>query len=211
MPVGVIILLAVSLLLFLGLGHRALDRLRLTDRQALVMLGAMLLGSFIDIPILRGTWDISLNVGGGLVPVAIAIWLLAGARVPAERTRGLLVALLTGALLFLVTKLFRFEEGQAIIDPTYLFGIAAGAIAYIAGRSRRAAFAGGVLGVFLLDVAHLVEILIRRIPSRVSIGGAGVFDAIVIAGFLALGLAELGGEAFERVTGGPRDQGERPS
>lgn len=203
MPFGVIVLLAAGVLLFLGLGHRVLDRMRLTDRQALVMLGAMLLGSFIDIPVFRDTWSISLNVGGGIVPVAIAAWVLARARVPGERGRGLLVALLTGAVLFILTKLFTFEEGRAIIDPIYLFGIAAGVIAYVAGRSRRAAFAGGILGVLVLDLAHLIEVLIKRIPSVVHIGGAGIFDATVIAGFLAVLLTELTGETLERISGGP--------
>ena len=36
------------------------------------------------------------------------------------------------------------------------------------------------------------------VTSATVIGGAGFFDAVVIAGFIALGLAELFGETAER-------------
>ena len=55
--------LAVAALVYFGLAHRVLDRMRLTDRQALLLIGLMLLGSFVDIPLLRNTVDLSINVG----------------------------------------------------------------------------------------------------------------------------------------------------
>jgi hypothetical protein len=43
-----------------------------------------------------------------------------------------------------------------------------------------------------------------------AIGGAGAFDAIVLAGIVAILLAELIGESLERLTGGPKTEGRPP-
>ena len=61
MPTGMIILLAVSVLVFLGLAQRVLDRLQLTDRGALLFIGAMIVGGFLPaLPLTRN----SINIGG---------------------------------------------------------------------------------------------------------------------------------------------------
>ncbi|MGE5573307.1 MAG: DUF1614 domain-containing protein [Bacteroidota bacterium] len=209
MTVGLVILLAVSVLVFLGVTHRVLDRMHLTDRQALLALGVMLVGSFVDVPVYRGLQSVSINLGGAVVPIVLAIYVLARADTPLETGRGVLSAIITGIALFALTRLFTFEEGRTILDPLYAFGLVAGVVAYLAGRSRRAAFAGAVLGVVLLDAAHLVEVTTRRMPATVHLGGAGVFDAVVIAAIVAVGLAEIFGEAMERIQGGPVSNVER--
>jgi hypothetical protein len=38
--------------------------------------------------------------------------------------------------------------------------------------------------------------------TRVVLGGAGVFDATIVAGLIATGLAEFVGETRERIEGG---------
>ncbi|HOB88059.1 MAG: DUF1614 domain-containing protein [Bacillota bacterium] len=199
MTVGLILLLVVSVLIFLGLAHRVLDRMRLNDRQALVAVLSILIGGFIDIPVFRGLWTVSVNLGGSVIPVIIAIYVLSRADTQTEARRGVLSAVATGAALLAISKIFTFEEGRTIIDPIYVFGLVAGVIAYLLGRSRRAAFAGAVLGVVFLDIAHLVEVIIRRLPSTVNIGGAGAFDAVIIAGLIAVGFAEIFGETMERL------------
>ena len=74
-PLGVLVLLVLMIVVYLGLAHRLLDRLRLTDKGALLVLGALLIGSFVDIPISKGLIKITLNIGGALVPIALAIYL----------------------------------------------------------------------------------------------------------------------------------------
>lgn len=76
MTVGLILLLAVSVVVFLGLAHRVLDRMHLNDKQALVAVLLILVGGFVDIPIYRGLWTISLNLGGSVIPVIISIYVL---------------------------------------------------------------------------------------------------------------------------------------
>lgn len=209
MTVGLVLLLAASVLVFLGLAHRVLDRMHLNDRQALLALGLMLVGGFVDIPLYRGIQSVSINVGGAVVPVIIAVYVLARADTPLETWRGIVSAVVTGVVLLVMVKVFTFEEGRTILDSLYVFGMVAGAVAYLVGRSRRAAFAGAVLGVVLLDIAHLVEVASRRMAATVALGGAGAFDAVVIAGVVAVGLAEIFGEVMERVQGGPASDGKQ--
>ena len=46
--------------------------------------------------------------------------------------------------------------------------------------------------------------LVMDIPTTVALGGAGIFDTVVIAGIVAVLLAELFGEIRERLHGGPK-------
>jgi len=50
MTVGLILLLAVSVVVFLGLAHRVLDRMHLNDKQALVAVLLILVGGLLIFP-----------------------------------------------------------------------------------------------------------------------------------------------------------------
>ena len=197
MTMGFILLIIVSIMIFLGFAHRVLDRMHLNDKQALVAVLLLFVGGFIDIPIHRGFPTISLNLGGSIFPVIIAVYVLSRADTQHEVRRGVISAIATGVALILISKVFTFEEGRTIIDSIYVFGLVAGAIAYLLGRSRRAAFVGAILGIIILDIAHLIEVVVKRIPSTVNLGGAGAFDAVVIAGIIAVGFTEIFGETME--------------
>ncbi len=60
-PFGLIALVVISILIYFGVAHRALDRLRMTDRAALAVIAAIIVGSFIDIPV---SSRLTINVGG---------------------------------------------------------------------------------------------------------------------------------------------------
>lgn len=202
-PTGMIILVVVAVLVYFGLAHRLLDRMRLTDKAALGIILAMILGGLINIRVTGRPNELILNVGGGLVPFALAIYLLATADEPGETARGVVGSLIAGALVYASSRLLPVDPEQSpLIDPFYVYAIIAGVVGYLAGRSRRAAFCAGVLGILLSDAAHFVETGVRRIPSRTWVGGAGAFDSVVIAGLLAVGLAEVVGEVRERLQGG---------
>lgn len=209
MPVGGIILLAAAALVFLGFAHRILDRMHLTDGQAILILAAMALLSLVNVTVSRADPRVILNLGGVVVPVGLAIYVLARATA-AEKARSIVTALATGAVLYGITKVFDFEEGQQIIAPIYLWGLIAGVLSYIGTRSRRTAFITGILGIVVLDVANLVESVVRDLPTTVNFGGAGVFDSTVVAGIVAALLAEGFGEVAERLGGAQHELEEHP-
>lgn len=209
MPIGVLILLVVAALIFFGFAHRILDRLRLTDKQALLFIIAMIVFSFVDIPISQQPINLTVNIGGAMLPVILAIYLLLRAERTVEWMRAIVASLITAGAVWGFSRIFignltsPFEEGYTFLDPSYIFAIIAGVVAYLAGRSRRSAFIAGTIGILLGDIINLIQLYVGGIPGRVSIGGAGVFDTIVIAGILAVIIAELVGETRERIQGGP--------
>jgi len=212
LPIGIIVLLVVSALIFFGLAQRVLDRMRLSDRAALAIIVLLIVGSFIDIPLSRGRFDVSVNVGGALVPLGVAVYLLYKAGTAKEWGRALISAVITGAVIFGVGNLMGrgdVEPGGRFfgyLDSLWVYPIIGGLVAYLAGRSRRSAFIAATLGLVLVDVAYLVWLAYTGAPAgTVAIGGAGAFDGIVLAGIVAVLLAEVIGETRERLQGGPSD------
>ena len=199
MHLGMIILLVISVLVFLGLAERVLDRLRLTDRAALVFIGAMLVGGFLpDIPL---TTTLSINIGGGIIPISLVAYLFVQAGTATERIRAAIALLVTAVVVYVVLKIIPLEPTYAfLMDPLYLIAMLAGVAGYLAGRSRRSAFIAGVGAIVLNDIFTRIELFFRRATSELIIGGAGIIDATIISGLIALGLAELIGEIRERLS-----------
>jgi uncharacterized membrane protein len=212
-PLGIISLIVVSVLIYFGLAQRVLDRLRLTDKAALGILAAMIVGSFIDLPITAGRISTSINIGGGLIPIGLAIYVLVKAGTSKEWLRALFATGVTAAVIYYIGSVLMKGNPNSsleIIDPLWVYPIVGGFVAYIVGRSRRSAFIAAVLGVMLLDVINWVYLIRTGTPGRVNIGGAGAFDSIVLAGIVAVFLAEIIGETRERLQGGPDSEGRPP-
>lgn len=198
--------MAVSILIYAGAAQRVLDRMRLSDRAALILLGAVIVGSFIDLPLGQ---RLTLNVGGTIF-IGLAVWLIATAGSGFEKLRAILAALVTAAALYLLTRVLGADPEQIILDPLYIYPIVAAICGYAAGRSRRSAFVAAVLGVFSLDIGRYLFLLRTGTAATVRVGGAGFFDTLVLAGILAVVIAELVGEVWERAQGGPRTEGRDP-
>lgn len=203
MPIGMITLLVIGVLVYFGIAQRILDRMRLTDKQALLFIVGIVLGSFVDIPIMSDPVNLTVNVGGALLPALLAVWLIFTADETAERVRAIIASVLVAAAVYLGSLYLPYEPENMFLDPKLIYGISAGLIAYLAGRSRRSAFIGGVLGIILSDIVHLVTIYRAGIPGTTAIGGAGAFDVVIIAGIVAVMIAELVGETREKLQGGP--------
>ena len=210
MPIGMMMLLVVGVLVYFGIAHRILDRMRLTDKQALLFIAAIIVGSFIDIPLSSAPVELSINVGGALLPALLAVWLIFKADETAERVRAIVATILVAATVSLGSYYLPYEPENMFLDPKLIYGVSAGMIAYLAGRSRRSAFIGGVLGIVLSDMIHMVTIIRLGIPGTTDIGGAGAFDVVIIAGIVAVMVAELVGETREKLQGGPILGSHRP-
>lgn len=207
-PIGTVALILVSLLIYFGVAHRVLDRMRLTDKAALVVIALIIAGSFITIPLFRGQVGVDINLGGALVPVILAFWLLSRAGTTKEWLRAILAAAVTAIAVAYSGVLLGGAEPETMrIDPIYYYPLVAGTVAYIAGRSRRSAFISGVLGMFFYDLGSLAWYVNTGRTGFVSFGGAGALDTYVIAGVIATMLAEIVGELRERLQGGPAEKG----
>ena len=202
MSTGIIILIATGILIYFGAAQRTLDHLYLSDSAALLIIAAMLVGSFYNIPLNREPL-IQLNVGGGLIPLAIVGYVFYKNDTWRESINALLATVLSAGSIYAVTVIFQnFGEGRDIIDPLYVFALIGGLSGYIFGRSRRGAFIAGTLGFILYNLINVWRLLSGQLVSQVNIGGAGIFGSTVISGFFALLLAEFIGETREHLPPG---------
>lgn len=200
MSVGQIALILLGILISAGACQRVLDKMGLTDRQALLFVAAILVGGVLpDLPIGNA---VKVNMGGAVAPLALAITVWAKAGSAAERVRALLATLLTAVAMFFLARYFPNEPEKMPFDINYLYGLAAGVIAYVFGRSRRGAFIAGTVGTLLSDVAQNVILRTEGVEQTLRLGSAGLLDVIVISGVLATLLAELTGEFLERCSRG---------
>ncbi len=207
MSIGLILLVIVGILVAFGVAQRVLDRLRLTDRQAMFFVLLLFVGGLLpDIPL--GA-NLSVNVGGALVPIGLAVYLLIRAGSTREVVRSLVASVLTAAAIYFLGRLLPDEPENAFMDFNYLYGLAAGVIAYLFGRSRRGAFVAGILGAVLADVWSAATVWAQGVDQPLRLGGAGAMDVIVISGLVAVLLAELVGEILERMTRGRKRDDDR--
>jgi uncharacterized membrane protein len=192
----------------------AFEKLGMSPHGALLLMLGILLGSGINIPLGRiattadmpadmalprrgrlwppadlsrsGYTIIAVNLGGCLIPVGVAFYLLFHRLVaPAD---------LLPALLVITTVSYVFSRpvaGIGIAMPILLAPLVTVATALVLAPENAAplAFCSGVLGVLLgADILHLREI--RRMGVRIaSIGGAGTFDGVFLTGIIAVLLA----------------------
>lgn len=143
----------------------------------------MWLRQFWGIPLhkVRRTTIVTLNVGGGLIPVILAIY---------EITRSNPLAILAVTLIVTIVSYYSAQivpgigiQMNALVAP---LTAAISAILIAEPISSSVAFAGGILGTVIgADLLHLKEIEDMG-AGVVSIGGAGVFDGIAMCGLFAL-------------------------
>ena len=192
-PLSVTMLAVVTVLLFLGLGQRVLDNMRLTDFAAIVILLLMILGHFL--PTISLSTHLAVNLGG-FIPLGIVIYLLFTTS-REEQKRAAFVSLLTALAIFLADKLLPLQPG--FLDPLFSSGIFAGLLAAFLGRSRRGAFIAGILGILVVDLVAVVELWFRGVEQQITLGSGGIFSSMVVSAFLAVVVAEIVGEIRERI------------
>lgn len=199
MSIGMILLLVLSLLILFGALQRVLDRMALTDRQAILCVAAIFIGGWLpDIPL----GIVRINIGGALIPTIVCVYLLLHAGTTKEKVRALIASALTGAAISLLSMLFPADPISMPFDPMILYGAAGGLFAFMLGRSRRSAFIAGVLGVIIADAAAGISVWLRGVNQTLYLGGAGALDAVVLSGIVAVLLCELVGEFLERLKTG---------
>lgn len=198
MSLSVFVITALIILIMFGAGQRLLDKMRMTDRWALVVLAAIIIGIIIP-PISIGS-NFSFSIGGFLIPIGICVYLMVKAGWSKDLLRAIVGTILTSILIVLVQILMPSATPQDIVvDNTYIYGVIAGLVAYLLGRSRRNAFICSVLGLTLASVGVFVYNLVMGVVTPLNLGVGGAFDSIIIATLIAVGLAELVGESVEMI------------
>ena len=182
-----------------GVLQRVLDRMGLTDRQALLCVAAIFIGGWL--PDLN-LGAVTLNWGGAIVPLAVCVYLFFHAGTGMERGRCLLASVLTAAAVYAIGVFFPADPVTMPFDPMILYGLCGGIIAWLLGRSRRSAFVAGILGVILADAAIGIVNWRNGVAQTVRLGGAGALDAVVLSGVTDVLLCELVGEVMERIARG---------
>lgn len=196
MSIGMVVLTVTAVLVFFGVAQRVLDRMHLTDRMALLLIGAMFVGTLLPN---ADMGMVSVSVGGCVIPLGVCMYLFIRADEGRERLRAAIGAVLTGAAVYALSVFLPDEPEAMRVEPNLLYGLAGGLIAWLLGRSRRAAFICGVVGVLLADTVTALVNWKGGIAQQLVLGGAGIGDTVVISGILAVLMAELVGEIAERI------------
>ena len=213
-----LVLLALLPFVFGQLFTVALIKLKLDPTIALLIVIGIFLGSAINIPVKRipraesmladplavvglsGWWPstlrvrretiIAVNVGGCVIPVALATYeifhLMEAGLQPLS---GLLLAILINTMV--CYWMAQPIEGIGIAMPGLFPPLiaAASALLLVPDQAPPVAFVSGVLGPLIgADLLHLRDVS-KLSTGIASIGGAGTFDGIVLSGIVAAYLA----------------------
>ncbi len=214
MPILVAVVAFVLLFALIQVGAIAVafDKLGLSPNAAIMILMASLIGSGINLPLFQLTtrrpheprWRpmlgalephprpkpgrvvVGLNVGGGLIPLAVSIYLLSHHRLPLGPV--IVTTALMAGLCYLTSRPI---PGRGVGMPLLVAPLMAAALGILAlpQASAPLAYIAGTMGVLLgADILRLDNIRDLGVPSA-AIGGAGTFDGIFITGIVAVLLA----------------------
>ncbi len=202
------------ILIEVGILEYAYGRLGIGRRHMFALLLMTLLGSYINIPVFElpaenvysgreitffgmpyvipyvTEWPrtvIAVNVGGALIPAILSLYLLFKNRLFG---RGLVAILV---VMMIVHQTARPVSGVGIAEPVFVPPLVATAVALLLSRTYAAplAYIGGSLGTLLgADLMNIQKLQGLGAPVA-SIGGAGTFDGIFLAGILSVLLASM--------------------
>lgn len=210
-----VLLVVLSILVVLRVLRYAYERIGIAPQYFFIVMALTLVGSYVNIPILEfpetqvlsprqvtvygipyivpllettpGT-ILAINVGGGLVPILLSLYLMVKNGIYARAAVGVFVVSIACYILA------EPVPGLGIVIPVFYPPLITAIVALLLSRTHAAplAYVSGTLGTLIgADILNLP--LIRHMEAPVmSIGGAGTFDAIFITGLLAGLLASVG-------------------
>jgi uncharacterized membrane protein len=214
-----IVLMLLLPFLYAGLMTASLGKLHISPPAAVQLVIAIVLGGFINIPVMRVAHTeelaasplamygldqffprlrrqrretvIAVNVGGCLIPLGIAAYELA--HLAGHGPNLLLKTAIAAALTtFVCYVLARPVPGLGIAMPGFVPPIVAALSAYLLtdDLAPPVAFVAGVTGPLIgADLLHIRDVNRIATTGVASIGGAGTFDGIVLSGILSAYLA----------------------
>jgi uncharacterized membrane protein len=208
------ILLGLLVLIQIGLLGRVYAALGLDPGVATLVLFGSLIGSYINLPLVRlpeqrvvsrevvevfgvpflapvtVDWPgtiLAINVGGAVIPIMLSFYLLL------RYDLWWLGAAATAIVAFVVHRMATPIPGVGISVPTFAPPLLAAGVALVLSQrlAPPIAYIGGSLGVLVgADLLNLGRLRSLGAPVA-SIGGAGTFDGIFLTGVIAVLLASL--------------------
>lgn len=195
MSISLAILTGIILIIMFGAGQRVLDQMRLTDKQALLLLVLICIGIIIPPIYIGGLFCFS--IGGFVIPFGICIYMLISCGWSRDLLRAILGTIVVAGLCILLEWLLPADPEEMIVDPMFLYGVIAGIVAYALGRSRRNAFVCSTLGISL---AMVIQFFINKsmgVNTVLGLGVGGAFGTLIISMLISVALAEFFGRMFE--------------
>ena len=199
------VLSALIILIMFGAGQRILDQMRLNDKQAIIVLLAIVIG--ILIPPIYVTKYFCFSIGGFLIPFIICLYMLFSAGKSRDLVRAIVGTLLVAGIIYGLEWLMPSTSAEDIvIEPMYVYGVVAGIVAYALGRSRRNAFICSVFGISLAMIIQYIVNMALGAPTVLGLGVGGAFGTIIISTTISVALCEFLGRAFETAQ---KDEGKK--
>lgn len=195
MSVSLIIISILILLIMFGVGQRILDSLRLSDKAALLILILICIGLFIP-PIWIGEY-FCFSIGGFLIPLALSIYLLISCGWSRDLLRAFIGTILVAGIIYGLEWLLPADPEEMLIDNMYIYGIVAGLIAYILGRSRRNAFISCLFGLTLAQLIQWIVNFAMNTQTILGLGVGGAFGTYIVSIIIAVAVSEFLGRCFE--------------
>ncbi len=198
---------ALFFLLYLNVAALSFESLGVSPGGAFLLFALSLVGSVINIPIKRERLItrrsfpalfsmffyyppivkeqvLAVNLGGAVVPIIFSLYLLP--RVPFFAT--MVATTIVTVICYSVAKPV---QGRGILIPAIVPPLTAAlsSMIFARGNAGAVAYIAGTMGTLIgADLMHLRQ-LQRLGAGIISIGGAGVYDGIFLAGLIAAFLA----------------------
>lgn len=198
MSVSLIIISILILIIMFGAGQRILDSLRLNDKEALIILILICIGIIVP-PIWIGKY-FCFSIGGFLIPLALSVYLLISCGWSRDLIRSIIGTIVVAGLIYALEWILPAEPEEVLIDNMYVYGVVAGVVAYVLGRSRRNAFVSCLFGISLAQLVQWIINWAKDTPTILGLGVGGAFGTYVVSIIIAVAVSEFLGRCFESAT-----------
>ncbi|MDR2202059.1 MAG: hypothetical protein LBP26_04775 [Clostridiales bacterium] len=189
MVIGLAILGIVAILIFFGVTERFFRRMGLSNPLAFLIVLLLVIGAVVP-PITIGA-GFSMNVSGFLIPIALITLFCALLGANSDLLRAFVASVAVAGIAVAARMLIMPVNFASLTTAAVIVGFVGGSVAYLIAVTRLATAIAAVTGIVAGDI--IVNVLYRFVlgADSVALGGAGVFDSIIIAAVLGVALVEL--------------------
>ena len=132
-----------------------------------------------------------------MIPFALSIYLLISCGLSRDLLRAVVGTVLVAVIIYLLEWVLPADPENVIVDNMFVYGIVAGVVSYILGRSRRNAFVSCLFGISLAQMVQWLVNFGLDTPTILGLGVGGAFGTYVVAIVVSVAVAEFLGRCFE--------------